>query len=476
MSNVLSIGIYLPTLRLSRTAISQALGWLANGAGAGKGCRTLAYWDEDSVTMAVAASRRTLATHKSAEIDALHFATTTPPFAEPQNAAFVRAALQLRETTLTQDVHGTPRAALVALHMALESGSKTLIAAADMPAALPGSVAESRAGDAGAALLTGDGPGLLRYLGGANLSASFIDRYRAAGHDYPQEWEERWLREAGYLELVHEAIDRALQAASLQPEDVDHVVLPCSVPGVAAALVAKSGLNRAQLAPALIETCGDTGTAHAFVMLGRALEYITPGQIVLVAQLGQGATALLFEAGHAVADLPAPVSPSLEGGLSEENYMKLLAFRGQIAWDRGLRGRFLINEALSTAWRNADALLGFVGSRCRETGQIQFPPTRLAASAEFHLDTQEPYPLADRHGRIATFTADLLAFSPSPPNCYGLVDIDGGGRMLMEFTDPQASLLTPGASVAFAMRIKDLDAQTGYRRYFWKALAARTAN
>ncbi|CPJ58883.1 Predicted nucleic-acid-binding protein containing a Zn-ribbon [Bordetella pertussis] len=177
-----------------------------------------------------------------------------------------------------------------------------------------------------------------------------------------------------------------------------------------------------------------------------------------------------------MAGLAAPVSPALRDGLAEDNYMKLLAFRGRIAWDRGLRGRFLVNEALSTAWRNADALLGFVGGRCRETGQVQFPPTRLAATGGFHLDTQEPWPLADRGGRIATFTADLLAFSPCPPNCYGLVDIDGGGRVLMEFTDPQASQLEAGAAVAFALRIKDLDPQTGYRRYFWKALAAPTAD
>ncbi|CFW13669.1 Uncharacterised protein [Bordetella pertussis] len=30
--------------------------------------------------------------------------------------------------------------------------------------------------------------------------------------------------------------------------------------------------------------------------------------------------------------------------------------------------------------------------------------------------------------------------------------------------------------MAFALRIKDLDPQTGYRRYFWKALAAPTAD
>src|SRR5690606_33661264 len=102
----------------------------------------------------------------------------------------------------------------------------------------------------------------------------------------------------------------------------------------------------------------------------------------------------------------------------------------------------------------------------------QFPATRLSAGGGFHLDTLEPVPLAELNGRVATFTADLLAFSPSPPSCYGLVDIEGGARLLMEFTDPQASELCPGSQVQFVFRIKDLDERTGYRRYFWKAVSA----
>lgn len=472
MNSILAIGAHLPRLRLARSAIASSLGWLTPGAGAGKGSRTLAYWDEDSVTMAVAAARRALAGGDPGVVRALCFATTTAPFAEPQNAGFVRAALRLPADCLTQDVQGTPRAALLALHSALESGQTTLIAAGDMPPSLAGSLAETRAGDGGAAVLTGAGPGLLRYLGGASLSAPFTDRYRASDHAHPQEWEERWVREEGYLGLVPQAIARALEAAGLQAAEVDHFVLPCAIAGVAAAVAARAGLSGAKPAAALAESCGDTGAAQALLMLAHALEGVAPGQKIVVAQFGQGATALVFEAGAAVADLAPLVTPLLAQGVAEQNYMKLLAFRGLIPWDRGLRGRFIVNEALSTAWRYSEALLGFVGGRCRETGRVQFPPTRLTAGAGLHLDSQEPWPLADAGGRVATFTADLLAFSPCPPSCYGLVDLNGGGRLLMEFTDPGCAEIAPGTPVDFAFRIKDLDPRTGYRRYFWKAIAA----
>lgn len=473
MAYVQAIGVYLPQLRLSRAAMGKALGWLTPGAGSGgKGRRTVAYWDEDSLTMAVAAARRTLAASRDSNVDTLYFASTTPPYAEPQNAAFARAALGLSQNVRTHDAHGSARAGLLALHQSLEAGERTLITAGDVPVAMPGSVAEGRSGDGGAAVLTDDESGMLRYLGGASLSAPFTDRYRASDQPYPQEWEERWVREVGYMELVHDAIVRALENAQTAAQDIDHFVMPCSMPGVSRALAAKIGLGRAKEASPLAEGCGDTGVAHPLIMLGHALEGIEPGQKVLVAQFGQGATALVFEAAESVTAPSPTVSAQLQQGIDEENYMKLLAFRGKVDWDRGLRGRYFVNEALSTSWRNADALLGFVGGRCRDTGRVQFPPSRLAVGEGFHLDTQEPIRLADEPARIATFTADRLAFSPSPPNCYGLLDFDCGARVLMEFTDPDAASLELGDSVEFTFRIKEVDPTTGYRRYFWKAIAA----
>ena len=51
-----SIVGYLPRLRLSKKAVAQANSWIApNLVGKGKGTRSMANWDEDSVTMSVEA-------------------------------------------------------------------------------------------------------------------------------------------------------------------------------------------------------------------------------------------------------------------------------------------------------------------------------------------------------------------------------------------------------------------------------------
>ena len=58
MTGITSYGAYIPRLRLSRKAMAQANQWFAPGLmGAAKGERSMANYDEDSVTLAVEAGR-----------------------------------------------------------------------------------------------------------------------------------------------------------------------------------------------------------------------------------------------------------------------------------------------------------------------------------------------------------------------------------------------------------------------------------
>jgi len=474
VTGITAIGIHLPRLRLARASMAAAMNWLSPRSDV-RGARTLAFWDEDPVTMGVAAARACLS-HASAArevVRALAFASTTPVFAEPQNASLVHAALRLPAETLAQDTSGTLRCGLIALQAALEGAAPALLVAADSPVSPAGGVAEMRYGDGAAAVLVGGGPELLAYRGGASLTAPFIERYRAADRALATDWEERWVREEGFLAFVPRAIADALAKAGLEARDIQHLVLPSVIPGCARAVAQAAGLGHAGLAGNLDADCGDTGAAHALVMLAGAMEEMKPGERVVVAQFGQGATALVLEATDALAGFAPGASDALAAGIPETNYLKLPIFRGLLPWERGLRGRAPVNEALTTAFRNSQALLGFVGGRSPETGHVQFPASRLAAAEKgFHAQPQEPWPLADLGGTVATTTADRLAFSRSPPNCYGLVDIAGGGRLMMDFTDPDAARIAVGDTVRFVFRIKDMDERTGFRRYFWKAVAA----
>ncbi|MCY1313704.1 hypothetical protein D9M70_642520 [compost metagenome] len=71
-----------------------------------------------------------------------------------------------------------------------------------------------------------------------------------------------------------------------------------------------------------------------------------------------------------------------------------------------------------------------------------------------------------------SYTADRLAYTPSPPACYGMVQFEGGGRLMMDFTDMDEDELAVGLALRMSFRIKANDTARGYTRYFWKATVA----
>jgi uncharacterized OB-fold protein len=83
------------------------------------------------------------------------------------------------------------------------------------------------------------------------------------------------------------------------------------------------------------------------------------------------------------------------------------------------------------------------------------------------VDEMDPYAVNHRTGRIATFTVDRLAFSPSPPLVSAVVDFDGGGRYALEVADAEPDRLAVGVPVALTFR--RLFTAGGVHNYFWKA-------
>src|SRR3546814_20374020 len=69
MSGILSIGAYVPLMRLQRAAVYEANKWFALGLrGPARGERAIANWDEAVVTMAVEAARDCLGGPDEADV------------------------------------------------------------------------------------------------------------------------------------------------------------------------------------------------------------------------------------------------------------------------------------------------------------------------------------------------------------------------------------------------------------------------
>lgn len=483
MIGITGFGGYVPRLRLSRQAVAQANAWYAPHFSARKGTRSMANWDEDSITMAVAAARDCLGLGEDrSHVRSVLLASGTLPFAERLNVGVVAGALTLDDDIDAIDLGGTQRAALSAVTQAVArvraGDGDVLVLAADARKALAASAQELEYGDAAAALLIGKDKVLAEFLGAGTLSVDFVDHFRAAGEEVDYHWEERWVRDEGISKLVPRAVAAALQQAGVAPGEVDHFIFPSSFARMDAQLVKTCGIRAEAVVDPLFDQIGDSGLPHALLVLAHLLERAEPGKVIVLAQFGSGAQVLVFRTTGAVGTFQPSrgVREWIARGAEERSYTKFLAFKGQLQLERGMRGEQDKKTALSTAWRHRNALLGLVAGRCEVTGSVHFPPSRISYDQGKPLqDTQRPYKLADRPAKILSWSAEYLSYHPAPPHHYGQIDFEGGGRILMDFTDLDVGEVDAGSAMEMVFRIKDIDERRHFTRYFWKATPVRGA-
>jgi 3-hydroxy-3-methylglutaryl CoA synthase len=473
---ILSFGAYVPRTRLQRKAIAAANGWF-NGAlrGLAKGERTIGNWDEDTITMAVEAARDCLGSTDRASLQQLVLASTTHPFDDRQNATVVASALHLPTALRTADAAGSLRAGTGALVAALGGRDRTLVVASDLRRAKAGSVQEMHYGDGAAAMLVGEGRPIARLLGAHTESVDFVHQYRMHDRDTDYGWEERWIRDEGYLKIVPRAIGTLLKRLGVEPSSIAHFCLPGTLSKIAPTVAKRCGLAETAVRDNLAAVCGDTGAAHPLLMLAAALEDARPGDRILLAGFGEGCDVLLLECAEGEA---APARVGVRGALAnrreDANYMRWLSFSGMIDLERGMRAEVDKATALTVLYRNRDMVQGLVGGCCRACGTVQYPRQRYCVNPECNaLDSQDDYLFSERAGTVLSYTADSLTYSPDPPTYFGMVQFEGGGRMLMDFTEIEAGKVDVGLPVGMRFRIKDADANRGFVRYFWKAAPVR---
>ncbi|MEO5876147.1 MAG: OB-fold domain-containing protein [Streptosporangiaceae bacterium] len=458
MRGILAWGGYLPHRRLDRRAIPAL-----TGTGGGAGRRTVASYDEDATTLGVAAAAYALQ-DAPAEPRALWFATTDPPYADKTNATALHAALRLDRAVPAYDAVGSVRSAVGALRAAFDAAVPVLVVAADLRGGLPGGPDEAAGGDGAAALLIGadtDGPLLAEIVGSSSLTEEFLDRWRAPGEGASRLWEERF-GEARYTELGTEALKLALEAAGIGPEDVGSLVVAGLHGRAARAVAARSGVPADRIADPLAATVGNVGAAQPALLLSRELEETPdPGRIIVLVVLSDGADVLVLRTTQALAGHrpTRPLAGQLDTGAAV-GYGTYLAWRGLLPVEPPRRPE-PARPSSSAAHRNRDWKFGFVGSRA-DDGMLRLPPSPLDGTA---------VPMSGTTGTIVTFTVDRLAYSPSPPVVFAVIDFDGGGRLPMELTDVDVDEVRIGGRVEPTFR--RLFTADGVHNYFWKARPVR---
>lgn len=464
MNGLLSVGAYVPRHRLDRAEIRSTL-----GAGGGKGSRSVASYDEDTVSMAVEAGRSALSgLEPGCRPQRLYFATPAPPYLDKTNAAVIHAALDLDRAAFAADLGGSSRSAVGTLLAAADSPVPALAVLADLRTGRPGSADETNGGDGAAALLFGpdspSAPVLARVLATAATTEEFLERWRTPGSAGSRTWEDRF-GEHVYGPLAEEAFAAALKQADRTPDQVDHLIV-CGLAERAVKSFARSSGVPAGAVADLTDSVGNTGAAQPGILLADVLSRAEPGQIIALVVLADGATVLMLETTDAVATRrPAPSVAAQVAAGAPVPYATFLTWRGIL--DREPPRRPDPDApAGPPSHRSAGYKLAFRAARCRSCGTVNLPPSRVCYSCSA-VDDMDPVSMSQVPGTVATFTIDRLAHTPSPPMIAVVVDFDGGGRFRCELADS-----TPG-EVAIGMRVeltfRRLLTADGVHNYFWKA-------
>ena len=463
MTGVVAWGTALPLWRLDRAMLGTA--W---DTPALPGKRTAAGGDQDSLTLAVEAALACVGADASA-IDAVFFATTTPPYAEKHGAATIAAVLD-RTDVMTADVTGTLRAGTTALRAALDTvragtARTALVVAADCRPAEPASAMEQLFGDGAAAILIGAEP-VARALGETSLAEDATGLWRRTGDAYVRSFDAKFETEYAYARVIERACTEAIKAAGLSPDAITRFAAYAPDPRTYTTTARKLGL--AQAKDPLFASAGNLGAAHALVSLCGALDDAKAGEHVLVAAAGEGADALVLEVGDGVER--ARPARTLAADIADERvlptYEQYVRARKLVPWDPAEPPGSTIRY-----WRDRAQALPLYGVRCTACGTAQFPANRgcIVCGA---MDRMERVRL-QRRGTVFTFTLDHLISGDylETPIARAVVDLDGGGRIFLEVTDCDPDEVTVGMRVDLTFRLMHEGAE--FRNYYWKARPAR---
>ena len=479
MAGITSYGAYIPLQRIVRKTLSAATGWSTSAASL-PGEKAVANYDEDSLTMAVAAAIDCMYEIEREKIDGLYFATTTPPYRERQNAGIIAIALDLRPDIRTSDFSDSIKAgtgALLAACDAVKAGSdeNILVCASDCRLGKAGSPQEVIFGEGAAALILGNSDVIASLEGFYSLSYDFMDQWRADGDKFNRMWEDRWIRDEGYTKFIPEAISGLLQKYGLEIKDFAKVIYPCIYLREHAGIAKRLQLDPAQIQQEMLTSIGDTGTAHSLMMLVAALEDAKPGDKILLASYGNGSDALFFQVTEQIEKSRdrRGIKKHLASRKELTSYEKYSSFHNVIPMEMGFRGE-VGPSLVSMMWRERKTILTLCGTKCKRCGTPQYPAQRICVNPDCGaIDEMEEYRFSDKKCKLFSYTMDSLAFSASPPEMYGVVDFEGGGRFTFNITDCDPESLKVDMPVEMTFRRKYVDNVRGIHGYFWKAMPAR---
>ena len=439
--------------------------------------RAVANFDEDSVTMAVAAGGHCLIGVDRQAVDGLLFATTTPPYAEKSCAAIVATALDLRRDIFTADVTGVLRAGTAGLRMAMDSinagtAGQVLVVAADTRLSAPRGDMERNMGDGAAAVLVAKDGAAATLQGIHSISENMLDIWRSQEDTFIRSWEARFTNEEGLERVLPDAVGSFMGKYGLTPKDFARVSFYSPDARRHSQLGRRMGFSQEQLQDPLFGKVGNTGAAYPLMLLVSALEESKEGDLLLTASYGDGSDVLSVRVNgefQGLGDRPG-VKAQIEAKRIIPSYETYARWREVWSSDAAARRPPPAVPSVTALWREADQNLRLYGAKCNKCGYIQYPPQRVCTMCQTKDDFQD-FRLSDKRGTVFTYSMDYLAGTTDNPLVITVINFDCGGRMLCMMTDRELDEVHVGMPVEMSFR--KLRVVNGIHNYYWKSVPLR---
>jgi len=468
MVGIVSYGAYIPRWRMALNMIP----------GGGRGERSVAGPDEDSVTMAVAAVVDCLKGIDRSQVDGVFFASTTSPFAEKQMAVVIAKALGLREDIMTADFNSSLRAGTTAVRLAADavkagSAKRIVVVAADCRIGEPGSEHERNGGDGAAAFLIGGDDVVVSIESSVSVTNEIFDVWRRSKDTFINSWESRFDLMQGYSKSMKDAIGGLMKKEDLTAKDFSKAVFYS--PDARSPVNLAKGLGfdpKNQLQDSLFGVLGNTGTGSPLLLLVAALEEAGGGDNLLLASYGNGSDALWFRVIKSLEQDEGRlgVKRHLASKCTIPDYISYLKWRGLMAGKTGRIPYSVTYAAASAIFREQDQIFSLQGSKCKACGAVEYPPQRICSKCQAK-DEFEAVSLSDRKGKIFTCSKD-----PITGQMVGLVNFEGGGRIFCNLVDGDVSQFKIDSAVEMSFRKLELLPSDNIYSYVWKATLLRAQN
>jgi hydroxymethylglutaryl-CoA synthase len=375
-------------------------------------------------------------------VDGVFFASTTSPFLEKSASSIIATALDMREDIITMDFTNSMKGATSALIAAtdiIEAGkAKTiLVIASDMRNPEPATMYEYAFGDAAAALLVSSENKVMEIIDHVSRTEDLIGPWRKAKDDYVRQYSGKYDEIAGYGYNVGLIIKAIAAKTKIDLGKIGKACIYGSDPRSPAKLGKQNGIPPKAVCDNLFQILGDTGTAQVFMTLIAALKKPKDEELVLLVGYGDGADAILMKVldKQKIKDLKRSRRGYMINSATAEAvdvYTKYIVFRNLLRKEPYKRRTSPVSNH-----REGNFLLRMHGAKCKVCGTVEYPIWLSCIEPKCMATGQMEELKLQKRGKIFTLILDHLEggdyYETPIPRC--VIDLDGGGRILLNMTD-----------------------------------------